>query len=131
MGNPYNPEAELAKGARFEAASYDKTQKVRVIDAKVTVGGRPGTAEFDGAATGRLDGGVEGTVSLWLSIFRFMRPDGTVDHVAGWNITVPLKAGQTPAATARAFAKEINAAATRPYKAVAAGKQLMVVYSEK
>ena len=45
---PYNPEIELAKGATLDAASYDKTQKVKVIAGKVTVGGIPGRAEISG-----------------------------------------------------------------------------------
>ena len=27
----YNPEVELAKGAKFEAATYDKTQTIKVL----------------------------------------------------------------------------------------------------
>lgn len=126
----YNPDIELAKGAKLEAATYDKTQTIKVVAAKVTVGGTPGVAEISGIATGRNDASINGCVSIWLSIFRFMRPDGTINHVAGWNIMLPLKAGQTAAATAKAFAKEINSG-TRPYKAVATGSKLKVVYSEK
>jgi len=40
----YNPEVELAKGAKLEAAAYNKTQKATVIAGKVTVGGKPGIA---------------------------------------------------------------------------------------
>ena len=119
----YNPEVELAKGAKLEAAAYDKTQKAAVLAGKVTVGGKPGIAEITGIATGHIpEAGIEGTCDLWLSIFRYMRPDGTIDHVAGWNIPLALKAGQTPIETARAFAAYINAG-TRPYKARAAGNK--------
>lgn len=129
--NEYNPAVELAKGAKFEASSYDKTQTIKITAAKVTVGGTAGIAEIAGLATGRTDSSINGTISIWLSIFRYMRPDGTVNHVGGWNIMLPLKAGQTAAATAKAFAKEINAAPTRPYKATAAGAKLKIVYCEK
>jgi len=119
----YNPEVELAKGAKLEAAAYDKTQKAAVIAGKVTVGGKPGIAEISGIATGHVpEAGIEGTVDLWLSIFRYMRPDGTIDHVGGWNICVALKAKQTPIETAKTFAAYINAG-TRPYKAKAAGNK--------
>ena len=94
----YNPEIELAKGATLDAASYDKTQKIKVTAAKVTVGGIPGRAEISGIATGHIPAdGIEGTCDLWLSIFRYMRPDGTIDHVGGWNIPTVLKPGQTAA----------------------------------
>lgn len=117
----YDPAVELAKGAKFAASSYDETQKVLVTADKVTVGGKPGAAEFSGLATGKHDSSIDGTINLWLSIFRYMRPDGTIDHVGGWNIPVALKAGQTPLQTAKAFAACINAALTRPYKAKASG----------
>jgi len=126
----YNPDIELAKGAKFEAATYDKTQSIKVLAAKVTVGGTPGIAEISGVATGRNDASINGTISIWLSIFRFMRPDGTINHVAGWNIMLPLKAKQTAAATAKAFAKAINTG-TRPYKATATGSKLKIVFTEK
>ncbi|MCX5785276.1 MAG: hypothetical protein NTX59_06275 [Elusimicrobia bacterium] len=118
-GKDYDPEVELAKGANLSAASYDKTQKITVTVGKVTVGGKPGIAEISGLATGQHDAGIDGTINLWLSIFRYMRPDGTTDHVAGWNIPLALKAGQTPIETATAFADYINAG-TRPYNAKAA-----------
>jgi len=126
----YNPEVELAKFAKLEAASYDKTQKVNVVAAKVTVGGTPGIAEISGVATGRNDASINGTIGIWLSIFRYMRPDGTINHVAGWNIMLPLKAKQTAAATAKAFAKTINTG-PRPYKATTTGAKLKIVYTEK
>lgn len=112
----YNPEVELAKGATLEAASYDKTQKVKVLASKVTVGGLAGVVEISGIATGRDDTSINGTIGLWLSIFRYMRPDGSIDHVAGWNITLPLNSQQTPSQTAAAFARYINDG-ERPYKA--------------
>ena len=118
----YNPEVELAKGANLTTASYDKTQKVGANAGKVTVGGKPGVAEISGIATGRQGAGLDGTVNLWFSIFRYMRPDGTTDHVAGWNIALALEAGQTPLETANAFADYINAG-SRPYKAAAAGNK--------
>jgi len=123
----YNPEVELAKGAKLEATSYDKTQIIKVLVDKVTVGGKAGVAEISGIATGRNDSSINGTIGIWLSIFRFMRPNGTINHVAGWNIMLPLKAKQTAAATAKAFAKAINTG-PRPYKAKAVnnGKQFTV-----
>lgn len=124
----YNPEVELAKGATLDAASYDKTQKIKVIVGKVTVGGIPGRAEISGMATGKLEAGTDGTMDLWLSIFRYMRPDGTIDHVAGWNIPTVLKPGQTAAATAKAFADYINAG-TRPYRATASGSKLKIIFN--
>ena len=124
----YDPNIELAKGAKFEAASYDKTQKIKVTANKVTVGGIPGRAEISGLATGHVpEAGIEGTCDLWLSIFRYMRPDGTIDHVGGWNISVKLTAGQTPAATAKTLADYINAG-TRPYRATATGGKVKVVF---
>lgn len=129
-GGTYNPEVELAKGATLEAASYDKTQKITVVVNKVTVGGKAGVAEISGIATGRSDASINGCLGIWLSIFRYMRPDGTTNHVAGWNIMLPLAAGQTAAASAKAFAKVINSG-TRPYKAIATGARLKIVYTEK
>lgn len=116
----YDPAVELAKGAELTAASYDKTQAAAVTAGKVTVGGKPGIAEIAGVATGRQGPGIDGTINLWLSIFRYMRPDGSVDHVAGWNIMLELKAGRTALETAKDFAARINAG-SRPYKAEASG----------
>lgn len=130
MKKVYNPEIELAKGATLDAASYDKTQKIKVTADKVTVGGIPGRAEITGVATGKLDAGIDGTMDLWLSIFRYMRPDGTIDHVGGWNIPTVLKPGQTAAATAKAFAEYINAG-TRPYRATATGGKVKIVFTVK
>lgn len=130
----YDPTVELAKGANLTAASYDKTQKITVTAGKVTVGGKPGIAEVSGLATGKLDAGIDGTIDLWLSIFRFKRPDGTTNHVAGWNIPLALKPKQTPLETAKAFAAYINSG-TRPYKAKAAGNKnkasINIVFTEK
>ena len=127
----YNPEVELAKGATLDAAAYDKTQKIKVTAGKVTVGGIPGRAEISGIATGHIPAaGLEGTCDIWLSIFRYMRPDGTIDHVAGWNIATLLKPGQTAAATAKIFADYINAG-TRPYRAAASGGKLKIVFTIK
>ena len=129
-GGGYDPVVELAKGAKLDAAAYDKTLKAAVLDGKVTVGGKPGTVEVTGAATGPLPmAGMEGTIDLWLSIFRFMRPDGSVNHVAGWNIALALKPGQTPQAAAKAFEDYINAN-TRPYRAKATGAMLEIIYVE-
>lgn len=55
-GSGYDPEVELAKGAKLEAAAYDKTQRAAVIAGKVTVGGKPGIAEITGIATGHIPG---------------------------------------------------------------------------
>ena len=130
-GHVYIPEVELVKGATLDAASYDKTQKIKVTVPKVTVGGIPGRAEISGTATGHIpEAGIEGTCDLWLSIFRYMRPDGTTDHVAGWNIPTVLKPGQSAAATAKTFADYINAG-TRPYHATAAGGKIKITFIEK
>jgi len=59
-----------------------------------------------------------------------MRPDGTIDHVAGWNIMIPPAAGQATVATAKAFADYINAG-TRPYRAAATGAKLEIVFTVK
>lgn len=130
----YNPDIELAKGADLTASSYDKTQGVDVASGKVTVGGKAGVAEFTGTASGRDGAGIEGTMSLWLSIFRYRRPDGTVNHVAGWNIMLALKAGQTALDTARAFETYINSA-KRPYLAKSSGDSdraaLEITYEER
>lgn len=126
----YNPEIELAKGTTLEVASYDKTQKITVLVNKVTVGGKAGIAKISGVATGRSDASINGCLGIWLSIFRFMRPDSTINHVAGWNIMLPLATGQTAAASAKAFAKVINSG-TRPYKAAATGAKLKITYREK
>lgn len=126
----YNPDVELAKGATLEVSSYDKTQKIKVVINNVTVGGKAGIAEVSGVATGRHDDSIDGCLGLWLSIFRYMRPDGTVDHVAGWNIMLPTEAGQSAAATAKAFAERINAG-SRPYRAAANGAKLKIVFTGK
>ena len=130
----YDPEVELSKGADLTASSYDKTQGVSVEEGKVTVGGKPGVAVITGLAAGNPGGGIEGTLSLWLSIFRFRRPDGTVNHVAGWNIMLALKAGQSALDTAKAFAAYINGG-PRPYKAKASGTKIAakiaITYTEK
>lgn len=125
----YNPEVELAKGATLEAASYDKTQTIKVLVHKVTVGGKAGVAEISGVATGRSDASINGCLGIWLSIFRYMRPDGTTNHVAGWNIMLPLTAGQTAATSAKAFTKVINSG-PRPYRATATGAKLKIVFTE-
>ena len=129
MRKTYNPAVEMAKGARLEAASYDKTQKIAVIAGKVTVGGVAGVAEISGVATGRHDASIDGCLGIWLSIFRYMRPDGTINHVAGWNIMIPTVVGQSAEATANAFAEQINSG-TRPYRAAATGCQVKVVFTE-
>lgn len=127
--NVYIPEVELAKGAKLQASSYDKSQTVKVLANKVTVGGLAGIAEIYGIATGRNDTSINGTIGIWLSIFRYTRPDGTINHVAGWNIMLPLKPKQTAATTAKAFAKTINAG-TRPYKATAKGSKFTIIFNE-
>ncbi|MDO8804810.1 MAG: hypothetical protein Q7R35_10280 [Elusimicrobiota bacterium] len=130
----YDPEVELAKGANLTAASYDKTQKISVTAGKVTVGGKTGIVVISELATGKLEAGIDGTIDLWLSIFRYKRPDGTTDHVAGWNIPLALKPKQAPLETAKAFAAYINAG-TRPYKAKAAGNKskatMTIVFTKK
>ena len=127
----YNPEKELKKGAELKVMSLDPDQSMRVIAGKVTVGGEPGIVEISGCAAGKQDGSLGGTASLWLSIFRFMRPDGTVDHVAGWNIMIPLSSGQTAEQTVRAFELAVNLDPSRPYFAKAEGERLWIYYREK
>ncbi|PKM97281.1 MAG: hypothetical protein CVU79_09075 [Elusimicrobia bacterium HGW-Elusimicrobia-3] len=117
---PYDQFIELQKGATLTAASSDRTQRITVIADKVTVGGMTGRAEISGLATGRHGGSTEGCLSLWFSNFRYMRPDGVTEHVAGWNITLHPAPGQTAMQTGAAFAAEIDAG-TRPYKAAAYG----------
>jgi hypothetical protein len=129
----YDPVVELAKGADLSVASYDKTQAITTAGiGKVTVGGKPGSVAITGAATGK-GAGIDGTINIWLSIFRFMRPDGTINHVAGWNIALALKPGQSPLTTAQAFEAYINSG-TRPYKAAASaaagGAALAITYQE-
>jgi|SRR3989338_7006342 len=130
----YNPQVELLKGSTLTTASYDKTQKIEVSGEKVTVGGKPGVVQISGLATGRHDASIDGCLGLWLSIFRYMRPDGTTDHVAGWNIMLPLTAGQTPVQSAVAFAGCINTG-TRPYRAAVTGNKttatVAIVFSAK
>ena len=126
----YNPELELIKGAKLEAASYDKTQQIAVIAEKVTVGGVAGVAEISDIATGRHDASIDGCLGIWLSIFRYMRPDGTIDHVAGLNIMAETVAGQTPDVTAKSFADKVNASG-RPYLATAKGARLEIVFTTK
>jgi hypothetical protein len=114
---------------------YDKTQKAAVIAGKVTVGGKPGIVEISGIATGQtLEVGFEGTVDLWLSIFRFKRPDGTTNHVAGLNIPMKLAAGQGAIHTAKALADFINTSG-RPYKATSKGARvkatITIIYTER
>lgn len=131
----YDPEVELAKGAKLTASSYDKTQKIEVKAGKVTVGGKPGVFEISGAATGAQDASIAGSLNIWLSIFRYMRPDGSIDHVGGWNLFVRLKTGQSPLESAKAFVEQIKSAATRPYKAEASGSgakaQVSIVFTKK
>lgn len=130
----YNPEVELAKGAKLDASSFDKTQQIKVTAGKVTVGGVAGSVEISGIATGRNDSSINGCLGIWLSIFRFMRPDGTINHVAGWNIMLPLKARQKPLASAKALTEIINTG-PRPYKATARSAKtaavVNIVYTEK
>jgi len=126
----YDPVTELAKGAELTAASYDKTQKIAVTAPKVTVGGLAGEIEITGIATGCLEPGIDGTMDIWLSIFRFKRPDGTTNHVAGWNIALALAPGQKPEVTAKAFADYIDAG-SRPYKAAAAKGKVKIIYQGK
>jgi|GEM_PF-768286 len=128
----YDPQIELEKGADLTSASYDATQSVLVRDDKVTVGGRAGSFEISGVASGGDgSGSIDGSVMIWLSIFRYTRPDGTVNHVAGWNITVRPKRGQTAEETAAEFADYINSYATRPYTAEADGSAVSIIYCEE
>lgn len=120
-GRPYRPAAEAFKGAELAASSFDAAQRVEVPRWRTTVGGEAARADFAGDAAGK-GAGIEGTMCLWLSIFRRVRPDGSVDHVAGWHIALALRPGQTALETARAFAERINAG-SRPYRAAAAGSE--------
>lgn len=119
MKRLYRPPAEAFKGAELAASSYDGTQRVEVPRWRTTVGGEAARADFTGAAAGK-GAGIDGTMCLWLSIFRRVRPVGSVDHVAGWHIALALQPGQTALETALAFAARINAG-SRPYRAAAAG----------
>ena len=129
MKGGYEAEKELAKGAKLEAMSFDKTQTVTVTAAKVTVGGKAGELKVTGTATGKTGPGMAGTINIWLSIFRYMRPDGTVNHVSGWNIPVSLVPGQAAETTAQAFADYINAG-NRPYAATVEKNKLKIIYKE-
>lgn len=130
----YAPQIEFAKGATLTAASYDKTQHIEVTDEKVTIGGKAGSLKITGIATGQQNLSIDGTVNMWLSILRYMRPDGTVNHVAKWNITVKTALGQTAAETADFLAAYINTS-TRPYRAAATGNKrlatMIIVYTDK
>lgn len=128
--NIYNPDVELVKGAKLEAATYDKTQKITVLSGKVTVGGVAGVVEVSGVATGRHDASIDGCLGIWLSIFRYMRPDGTIDHVAGLNIMAETFEGQTSEVTAKSFADKVNASG-RPYCATSRGSKLEIVFVVK
>jgi hypothetical protein len=124
----YDPAVELAKGAKLTASSYDRTQTIKVKSGLVTVGGEPGVFEIGGKAAGRVNGSIDGTINVWLAIFRYMRPDGSTNHVAGWNIMVSLEPGQAPETTAAAFAAYINSG-KRPYRAEAEGARVSVTYT--
>jgi hypothetical protein len=132
-GTEYDPEKELAKGAILTAASYDKTQKVLVTADKVTVGGKPGITKISEIATGEGEG-IAGEVDLWLSTFRYKRPDGSTDHVSGLNAPTRLSPGQGSIETAKALADFINAS-RRPYRATASGDRdsatITIVFAEK
>jgi len=116
MRKLYDPAVELQRGADLSGVSYDKTQRLHVLADKVTVGGDTGTVRISGTATGKHDDSIDGTANLWLSIFRYMRPDRTINHVSGWSIYLSLKEGQTAEETAKAFTEQINAS-SRPYRA--------------
>ena len=126
----YDAETELAKGAKVTAMSFDKTQTVIVTADKVTVGGKAGEVEISGLATGKLGPSIDGTIDLWLAIFRYMRPDGTINHVAGWNIPIALAPGQTAEVTAKAFADHINGG-SRPYMATSEKAKVRIVFKEE
>jgi hypothetical protein len=112
----YDPEVELAKGAKLEALCNDETQKIAIVAGLVTVGGKPGLAEI----SGRASGGDNILCDLWLSIFRYRRPDGSIDHVSGLNVGTKLVPGQGAIDTAKSLAAAINSS-RRPYKATASG----------
>lgn len=113
----YDTETELEKGPDLTAVSYDATQRALVASGKVTVGGKAVTAEISGVASSK---GTDGTVNLWLSLFRFKRPDGSISQVDGLNIPAMLKPGQGAIDTAKALASFINTS-KRPYRAAAKG----------
>lgn len=46
---------------------------------------RGGRAEIISAATGKTDNCINGASSLLFSIFCYMRPDDTSNHLTGWN----------------------------------------------
>jgi hypothetical protein len=115
----YDEEVELTKGADLTAVSYDATQRAFVTSGKVTVGGKAVTAEISGIASSK---GTDGTINLWLSLFRFKKPDGTTKQVDGLNIPTTLKPGQGAINTAKALASYINTS-KRPYRATAKGSR--------
>lgn len=127
---PYNADEELKKGAKLTCLSFDKKQTIKIISGKVIVGGEYGIVEISGIAEGRKNASTDGTINLWLSIFRYKRPDGTVNHVAGWNIMLSLKNGQTAEQTAKEFVDYIEANDTRPYTAHAEGGKVFIRYCE-
>ncbi len=120
MNKEYNTEdteAESEQGADLTAVSYDATQRAVVTSGKVTVGGKAVTAEISGVASSK---GTDGTINLWLSLFRFRKPDGSTEQVNGLNIPATLKPGQGAIDTAKALAFFINTSKS-PYKATAKG----------
>jgi len=106
----YNPAKEKAKGATLEVLSSDRTQKMQVLAKKATVGGIPGKIRVSGVATG------EGELDFWLSIFRFMRPDGSTNHVAGANVAILTRRGMTALKSATELVNKFRTYG-RPYVA--------------
>ncbi len=115
----YDTETELEKGADLTAVSYDATQRAIVTSGKVTVGGRAVTAEISGIASSKAP---DGMINLWLSLFSFKKPDGSVKQVDALNIPAALKPGQGAIDTAKALAGFINTS-KRPYKATVKGNR--------
>ena len=115
----YDKKTELEKGADLTAVSYDATQRALATSGKVTVGGKAVTAEISGIASGK---GPDAMINLWLSLFSFKKPDGSMKQVDGLNIPAALKPGQGAINTAKALAAFINSS-KRPYRATVKGNR--------
>ena len=115
----YDAQVELEKGADLTAVSYDATQRAVETSGKATVGGKAVTAEISGVASSK---GTDGTINLWLSLFRFKKPDGSTSQVDGLNIPATLRPGQGALDTAKTLAAFINTSKS-PYKATVKGNR--------
>lgn len=115
----YYSESESERGGQLTAVSYDRTQQALVTAATATVGGKAATAEISGIATGK---GEDGTVNLWLPVFRFKGRDGTLNKAPGLNAVAALAPRQGAIDTAKAIASCVNSSKTS-YKATIRGNR--------